>query len=283
MPRVCYRSVGRCRLGRDRGPDARGTPHSSRRDRRQRTHHAGWPPRIDHQRQYFDDGGTPNPHRSRWHRQREAEPLQLHGRVGRAPGVSRAGVSLEADPRHRGRARRGPGLHARQRHRRTARRGVDQRRWAPLERYLAAAAAMAGQRRRVVDSDCTRVGIPCRFGRTHCHEPESGWRCDVRRGPALPVDQGRGNRRRGRSSTRRCRDPDQSRRDGIDRASAAWMLGQPPAARLQRARDLRAGRASWPEQGVDARIHESHQRTRVPGRPVARHGRHGRTGVHHLG
>ena len=244
-------------------------------DRCNGTHHAGCPPRVDHQRQLSTTearriltglDGTVNVRLSPGNYTVESdEPLVFQGQAyhwrqtldivaGRDSALDLTLANAVDEPIAAGAT------------------NADTR---PSNRHLAAAAAVARQRRRAVDSDCTRVGIPGRFGRTHCHEPESRWRRDVRRGAALPVDQSRGNRRRGRSSARHCRDPDQPHRHGVDRAGAAWMPGQPPAARLRRAGDLRAGRASWPEQGVDARIHEPHRRTRVPG-PTCRSARAGR-------
>ena len=126
----------------------------------QRTAHAGCAPRVAHQRQSPDDGDAPNPHGRRWHRQREADSRQLHRRIRRASCVSGEGVSLDADPGHRRRPRVGPRPDSRQRGGRADCAGNDKRRQADRNRHLIPAAAVARQRRRSVDSDCTRVGIP---------------------------------------------------------------------------------------------------------------------------
>ena len=174
-------------------------------------------------------------------------------------------------------------LTARQRGGRADRTGNDGRRRAARNRHLALAAAVARQRRRTVDSDCTRVGIPGRRGRTHRHEPESRWRRDVGRSAALALDQSRGDRRRGRSSARHRRGPNQPRGHGVDQAGAAWMLAQQRTTRRARAGDLRACRAASPAEGLDSWNSESRRRACHRVRPLARHGRDGRTGVHRLG
>ena len=192
------------------------------------------------------------------------------------------GVSLDADPGRRRRPRLGPRTDGRERGDRADRAGTGGCRRAARNRHVAPAAAVARQRRRAVDSDRARVGIPGRRGRTDRHEPEGRWRRDVGGSAALALGQSGGDRPRSRSSARHRHDPHRSGGHGVDQAGAAWMLEQPTADRA-RAGDLHDCRAAPAAEGLELGNGEPRRHARHRVRLDSRHGRRGRAGVHRLG